>query len=451
MSESLTHIYWFGSKTNVKTSVKVLQINELNEISLLTSGVICFDCRDDDELKQILQEFYQQPLRWAWAVYTVVDSNYSQTVTDGVFDEQLAINSWQAMQRRLQLIKQIPLIDPLIGWLGISKTRSLKPFQDLAAHTIYSYPIIELLIPDLYSSYRYALSQSQRGMLESEALIDRIRICANCTSAHLNYVDVCPNCHNIDIESQSSLHCFTCGYVGDQSSFQRQSKLECPKCLTQLRHIGVDYDRPLENHKCNHCSSLFVEATTISRCMSCEQSNRIEDLVIRKLHQYKLGELGEYNYVHGASIGTPELSIKGKVEAPFFESLVSWLNKVSIRHHTPHMLLCLHLPSFNEYALHHGDGRLFSLVDQLTERLGSVLRNTDLCCQYKSDILLVLMPYTHQSSLSVLMEKFSEICELIEEEDFELNAYAWDLPDESMNDDITSWFTKKVSEIYASR
>ena len=36
-------------------------------------------------------------------------------------------------------------------------------------------------------------------------------------------------------------------------TFLSSGALACPKCTTRLRHIGADYDRPLENHTCNVC------------------------------------------------------------------------------------------------------------------------------------------------------------------------------------------------------
>lgn len=343
------------------------------------------------------------------------------------------------------------MLDPLIGWLGVNRQRRVSALKSLESTSIYSFPIIDLLFPDIYSTYRYVLSEQGRGVLEPEALIDRIRVCSHCNSGHLNYVEVCPDCSSIDIDSQSSLHCFTCGHVGEQHSFQRRGKLECPKCLTQLRHIGVDYDRPLENHVCHSCSSLFVEAATISQCLSCDSKIKVEELVVRKIYQYRLGEVGEYILQHGKSIQAPELSIKGKVEVSFFQNLLAWLNKVALRHQEQHLLLGLHLPTIDEYGKQYGDAKLFSLMDQLTRRLSGLFRDTDICCQYKQDVLLVLMPNTTNASLSVLQQKLSDLGDLVEDEEFELDVFAWDLPDPVIEGGVSVWIESLMGEIYAAR
>ncbi|EKO3844757.1 diguanylate cyclase [Vibrio harveyi] len=443
--------YWLGDKPTEYELENVEYINEVEALPAGMGGMFCVNASEPKQLEGILKAFYQQQERWSWAVYTTIETPYSRCVTDGTFDLTMSYKAWQSSRSRLESVPQVTSLDPLIGWLGINRNRRLTAMKSLESSSIYTYPLIEAFYPDIYSTYRYVLSEKARDILESEQLMDRIRVCTHCNSGHLNYVEVCPQCSSIDIESQSSLHCFTCGHVGEQQSFQRRGKLECPKCLTQLRHIGVDYDRPLENHVCNQCSNLFVEAATMSQCLSCDEKMKVDDLVVRKLYQYRLGEAGEYIFQHGKSSQAPELSIKGKVENSFFQNLLAWLNKVAMRHKEHHLLLGLHLPSLDEYGKQHGDAKLFSLMDQLTKRLSEIFRDTDICCQFKQDVLLVLMPNTETSSLSVLQNKLSVLGSQIEDEEFELNVFSWALPQASIEDGVAVWLETLVGDIYAAR
>lgn len=451
MSEKNNKLYWVGEKRAECALEDVIYVDSVEDIPSGLGGMLCINDSDSQQVEQSLKTFYQKPGRWSWCIYVTEHTPYSRCVTDGIFEQNEALETWHNVQRRIEAIRQPELLDPLIGWLGVNRQRRVTALKSLDSTAIYSYPIVDLFFPDMYSTYRYVLSEQSRGVLEAEQLIDRIRVCSYCNSGHLNYVEVCPDCSSIDIDSQSSLHCFTCGHVGEQLSFQRHGKLECPKCLTQLRHIGVDYDRPLENHVCNSCSSLFVEASTISQCLSCNEKNHVEQLAVRKIYQFKLGEVGEYIYQHGKSIQAPELSIKGKVEVSFFQNLLLWLNKVAVRHKDQHLLLGLHLPSLNEYGKQYGDAKLFSLMEQLTGRLSSIFRDTDICCQFRQDVLLVLTPNTTPSSLGVLQEKLSELGELIEDEAFELNVFSWELPDVGIEDGVALWLETRVGEIYAAR
>ncbi|PFG57788.1 diguanylate cyclase with GGDEF domain [Vibrio sp. ES.051] len=445
------YFYWVGDRLPERSFETLINVNSVEEIPTGLGGMVCIAEQNARQIDEALSAFYQQPGRWSWAVYVTQETAYSRCVTDGLFDEERSINAWQAIQRKLDTMDELEWLDPMIGWLGVNRQRRVKAMKSLESTPIYSYPIIDVLFPDIYSTYRYVLSEQSRGVLEAEELVDRIRVCSQCNSGHLNYVEVCPDCSSIDIDTQSSLHCFTCGHVGDQQSFQRRGKLECPKCLTQLRHIGVDYDRPLENYVCNRCTGLFVEAATSCHCLSCDAKMKVEELVVRKIHQYRLGDVGEYIYQHGKSIQAPELSIKGKVEISFFQNLLTWLNKVALRHQEHHLLLGLHLPTLNEYGQQYGDAKLFSLMDQLTRRLSGMFRDTDICCQYKQDVLLVLMPNTTNKSLTVLQEKLSKLGELIEDKEFELNVFAWELPNPIIEDGVSGWIESLIGEIYVAR
>lgn len=447
-----TDLFWIGDVPC--TDVEIPPPNNIDSLSNLPvtmGGAICFSYRDKARLDQALRAFHSHRFSWSWCVFVSQESEYSTHLSDGVFEPDTARRLVERVREKLTTMAEPEKVEPLIGWLGVNRQRRVSCRKDLSFSSIYRYPIIESLYPELESTYRFVLAEQKHHVLEAEMLVDRIRVCSSCHSGHLNYVDVCPHCVSIDIESISSLHCFTCGHVGEQQSFLRRGRLECPKCLTQLRHIGVDYDRPLENHQCNHCAEQFAEASTVAQCMSCEKKSPVDELVVRKMHRFKLGEMGEYVFQHGKQIQAPELSFKGKVNGHYFQNLISWVNKVALRHQQAHLLMALYFPSIDEYGRQHGDSKLFALIDQITARLGGLFRDTDLCCQYKQDVLLVLMPKTSHEGVSAIESKLSELSRLIEVDDFELDIYTKNLPDVSLGNDAESWLENWLREIYVER
>ncbi len=58
-----------------------------------------------------------------------------------------------------------------------------------------------------------------RGLIESVQLLDRLRVCPDYDRAHTGFIDVCPNCHAIDIREETFLHCYTCGNVAPQAEY----------------------------------------------------------------------------------------------------------------------------------------------------------------------------------------------------------------------------------------
>ena len=445
-------LYWLGNNApEAAMFEQVIRVTTVDDLPDIWGGILCLSLDDPQEQNTMLATMFSHPKFWSWSTYVVQNNPYCECLTDGIFNEKVAFEHGKNTKIKLSKLPDIEKIEPFVGWLGINRQRRIRPVKQLNSLTIYRYPIIEALYPELYSSYRFIVTETKREMLEAERLVDRIRVCKQCNGGHLNYVEVCPNCKSIDIDVQTSLHCFTCGHVGDQQSFLRKGKLECPKCITQLRHIGVDYDRPLETHICHKCSHLFVEADTISHCLNCDTQTDIAELIVQKIHQLKLGQLGEYVYQHGKILQAPELSIKGKVDAGYFENILLWVNKVALRHDEEHLLLSMHLPRLEEYSNLYGDSKLFALLDQITNRLNGLFRDTDICCQYKQDVLLVLMPKTKISTMPVLQNKIEQLTQLIEDELFTLHVSAFKIPDPRINDGVKIWLAETVGNIYAAR
>ena len=185
-------------------------------------------------------------------------------LSDGVVDTlEEAFERAEAIDRLLQELDQKSLEDPesasyrLIGYLHSRQGHILEPYGNWENEKFYNYPLADAI---LEPSGSMSLLQNliDRKLLEPTQLLDRLRHCPRCDGTHLNYVDICPNCSNIDISQQPFLHCYTCGNVAPEEKFLTKGILSCPNCATRLRHIGVDYDRPLENYLCNACHHVFI-------------------------------------------------------------------------------------------------------------------------------------------------------------------------------------------------
>ncbi|ARP40788.1 diguanylate cyclase [Vibrio syngnathi] len=443
-------IYCLGTPVlEIREPLEIVPVSEINQLPELLGGVIILN-GDLSSQDDVMSQLHRCRKFWSWKIYVVEDSALSECLSDGILNPESVEEEVIQHRRTLEsIINSSETLDPLVGWLGLDQTRRLSPHKYLSHRSIYSYPLVELYYPELSSTYRFVLSETKRDTFEIEDLIDRVRVCHECASAHLNYIEACPSCKDIDITERTSLHCFTCGHVAEQGLFKRNQKLECPKCLTQLRHIGVDYDRPLETHACNSCSHSFAEAETLASCFECGTKNEISKLVVRKVYSLKLGVQGEYIFRHGVKLSAPELSLSGKVDGGYFSNLLSWVNRIALRHEEEHLLLGLYLPDLAQYVSKNGDAKMFALIEQITERLNGLFRDSDICCQFKSDVLFVLMPKAKMEHIEVLRGKIGALCSLIEDDDFTLNVFAWGIPDPAMKEDVGYWLDSKVSEIYA--
>lgn len=301
----------------------------------------------------------------------------------------------------------------VLAWLWLRPAAQLRAVCDASCAQHYRYPLIEALAgDDGFNAFGWLQLMLQKDWLETTDLLDRVRLCGGCGSGRLNYVDVCPECHALDIVRQPSLHCFTCGHVGAQEQFLKDGVLICPNCYSRLRHIGSDYDRPLENYRCRACQAFFVDSAVDARCLDCGRVHSPERLRVREVRHFQLSESGHLRCRQGLDDSTAadayfqRLNLTG--EAGFHE-LLNWQLAQVRRYGEPGFsLLGLRVDNLDQVFAELGEMRGHTLVDALVERVQEIIRDTDRCTRSSEDVLWMLLPRTPAVGLQRLQERLLE-------------------------------------------
>ena len=328
----------------------------------------------------------------------------------------------------------------LLNYLWCHQGFVLEPQPVPEKPFLYNYPLINAWGISPKDSFSWLNHLQKNNWLEKAELKNRLRLCPSCHSGHLNYIDVCPRCHSIEIEHKSSLHCFNCGHVGAQPSFRKFNSLSCPNCLQSLRHIGVDYDRPIENHVCTSCQTLFVDPVVEAECLHCNVSNKLEDLHVRNVHSFKLSEQGVHFVRHGKSMSSFGLEPGEQMMSAQFCWLVDWQNKLAIRHKLTHVILLVQTLNVPEILNAEGEAKGFARLDALQERLRSLIRVTDACSNDTPDGLFIMLPLTKPGQLKSISKKLSDLEDLQAGSKIKLNVKAIELPAE-ISGDVGDWLT----------
>ncbi|MFQ1744173.1 diguanylate cyclase domain-containing protein [Aeromonas veronii] len=361
-----------------------------------------------DEQDRVLQAVRRDPIRYLQPVFCVVKSPLSPMLADGLLT--------QLDERASDMLERLALLTPRehpddmekLAWYSWPRSHfRLLPRWQAGCRQGYSYPLLDCL---LGSEAGDALPQLvAERLLQSEQLVDRVRLCHSCNSAHLNFVDVCPECAHIAIQAKPAVHCFTCGHVDDQDAFMRQGVLRCPKCVTTLRHIGVDYDRPLEKFRCLSCHARFMEAAVQARCHECGQAHKPDDLVVAPIYEYRIGKLAR----HIAREGTQQLHLPLTWGTPMamehFPWLLQWNNSLLQRHGGCHTLLAIRVEHLAELRAELGMLKTQQRLAALLSRLQALFRDTDVVCQYADDRLLLLLPHTDADDWRILQERIQAL------------------------------------------
>lgn len=279
------------------------------------------------------------------------------------------------------------------------------------------------------------------GYIRRSVLSDRIRKCPKCKTGHLNYLDLCPNCGSIDFQKKTMIHCFVCGHVAPDTDFRRNMSFVCPKCGSVLRHLGSDYDHPLESHECNDCGSKFIEPDVKAECLFCKTRTVPEDLIVNNIYSFRLTEKG----VAAVRTGNMQMELQlfdgqNNLILNYFCTMIEWFREYRKRY--PEQVFSLLGIRFSnlyevQYAL--GDGAYKKMMDEMVARIRSMVRTTDMTTSSAPDTFWMLLPMTPLNKSKIIAERIEALNKMIEtktDHKIRITAKCFEIP--SLSEGVTA-------------
>ena len=144
----------------------------------------------------------------------------------------------------------------------------------------------------LYEMFSFLDTLLEYGVIKIHKYHIKEHLCPKCNHSHLLYTECCPKCGSSNLKIQNIIHHFSCANVSPESTYNVGGVLVCPKCHKQLRHIGVDYDRPAVVYACNDCENSFTTPITKATCTYCEAVSPVNTLVPRDVTDFEITEEG---------------------------------------------------------------------------------------------------------------------------------------------------------------
>jgi hypothetical protein len=134
----------------------------------------------------------------------------------------------------------------------------------------------------------------------TERLVEVAHACPTCGSIQVIFRDACQACASPDVRGVDLVHHFRCGYQGHETQFSsRHGLYVCPKCRRELRHFGLDYDKPGEVTVCGACGHTSAETTVHGRCLSCHATFPAADAPKLRIFDYALTGAGMHAVLSG--------------------------------------------------------------------------------------------------------------------------------------------------------
>nr|WP_330219465.1 diguanylate cyclase [Pseudomonas sp. RIT-PI-q] len=327
----------------------------------------------------------------------------------------------------------------VLSWLWLRDSARVYALRDPQVPQHYRYPLLDVLADnEQVNSFVWLGLMVQQGWLEEGVLVDRVRLCSDCGSGRLNYIDVCAECQALDISRQPSLHCFTCGHVGPQESFLKDGVLLCPNCLNRLRHIGSDYDRPMENYRCRSCQAFFVDAEVQARCLDCGLSHTPDKLRVREVRDFQLAEAGRFRCRQEFSDQSVHhfgrLNLLGGKD---FYNLLTWQIQLVRRYPSPAFsVIGLRFVNLAGTMSRLGEHRGHAFIDSVADRLKETVRETDRCSRSTEEYFWIMLPHTDGKGLESVKQRLGRVAELFsapEVSDISLRVISITAPDDLLD------------------
>ena len=287
-----------------------------------------------------------------------------------------------------------------------TRDKALEPVPAAQSHMGYSYPFLDANIETSEYAELVDLLEIGRdnGLLQAD-FEDHVHLCNECHSGFINYREKCPKCNTHKFKSQHTIHHFVCGYVGPESDFVSDNRLECPKCDRQLRHIGVDYDKPSLVMECEH-GHIFQEPDMKTYCFSCHTEASPEDLLTYAINFYELTASGAEAAVSGKVKEKEESELPdGFVSLPVFKTFLKMeierqklLDKSSVVSYI-NLMLCpktlkTHQTNFSEF------------VNDVARIIKNQLRSSEIVTFLNDEVFLVITP---EASVEEMNERLDQL------------------------------------------
>lgn len=224
---------------------------------------------------------------------------------------------------------EVQLFKKVLNYMFTRETNTFTPYPDVNSSIGYSYPSLSVNFETFEEAKVLELLEwATKENLIWPDFVDRVYLCSNCKSGHLSFREICPNCDSANMRSEDLIHHFPCGYIGAISDFKNNvdTVLNCPKCTKNLRHIGVDYDKPSIINHCQNCNEVFQDYLVKAKCVHCKTDTDVQFLLSKNINLYKLTKKGRTAAVGGISAADFELSdeVFGTVNLKVFATMMHY-------------------------------------------------------------------------------------------------------------------------------
>jgi len=285
----------------------------------------------------------------------------------------------------------------------------LKPTSAVDSHLGYTYDRAREHFGCAPGAEVEHLEDLATRMCLERKFYDRIHLCPQCSHYGINFREVSPKTKSPDISRVEMLHHFKCGNVAPVKDFLSGLDYVCPKCSTQLLHIGTDYERLGGMYVDNTTGETFSEPETDCVCLACGFVTHPEHLIQRNIHSYTISERGllaaETGYLYEMSLDTVLMDYDLQIYNPsYFQRQLALEMERARRYRRSLGMAILRLDQYDQFLEQYGE-KSRTYLAQVVEALKSSTRSSDLIARREHNAIIILFPETNLEGTRNACEK----------------------------------------------
>jgi len=303
----------------------------------------------------------------------------------------------------------LPTSERYLGLLKLAARNSqqlLSPVPDPTCLNGFSFPGISELGISTRDAFDDLEQLAELGYVYRQ-FAERGYFCWQCGHHALLFREVCPSCTSSNVEVGDLLHHFRCGHTAPETEFQDGVRYTCRKCGHQLRHIGVDYERPASSYLCGSCNYVSTEPDTACLCLGCGQRFEAERAELRTIYAYRINARGNLALTRG-ELGDAR-GAGGLVDTEFglytftyFDERLTQEVAASKRYKRP---LSMMLVAFDPTEFAPGSQEIAQAMRHLVTGAKESLRDCDCAAMFREDCLAALLTDTDANGVPFALKR----------------------------------------------
>ncbi len=254
-------------------------------------------------------------------------------------------------------------------------------------------------------------SLAELGLLHRR-FFKRTNICGRCASSRLCAYEACMQCGCGQLNEEEIIHHYACGHEAAQSGFLRDRDLICPKCKKELRHFGVDYDKPGVVVACRDCGKVMAEPRVAFDCLDCGHTTPGDGIETTDWYHYDLAADGVAALLEGrlphldfAELLAPQLRTYPLRD---FVLLTRESLRVAARYDRPFSMMSVAVTNREALGSEHGAARTAAAFRLMVDVFAESVREADLVAVGADQTVLIALPETSAEHGRAVARRFED-------------------------------------------